>query len=363
MFGLGQNRRLKKTADQHLRHARFCRNMREDIVSPILLGRLDTAEVAVRQSKEQGDWPKLEKDLARLDRVMQEVMPQHKHPAWREWVEILLVAVSIAMACREYFAEPFKIPTGSMEPTLYGIHCRSQEKPGVTDRLPLKLVKWFVSGEWYMKITAKASGMLSDPYMTVDRLNKVYEIGGVRHVFPADAEVAFDPGTQVRQGDVLWAGIKISGDHVFVNKAAWNFRRPRRSEVIVFLTNGIEGLRENWNKHYIKRAVGLPGEAISVRPPNVIVNGAAVSANMIGRISAKEPPYKGYQLVPWNMSGYLRTGQDIVQLDHDEYFACGDNTESSFDSRFWGPVRRSNMVGPAGLLYWPFSKRWGKITR
>src|SRR5229473_1270889 len=57
-----------------------------------------------------------------LDKKIQGAQPAQKHPAVRENIEVLLVAVIVAMAVRTFFIQPFKIPTGSMQPTLYGIH-------------------------------------------------------------------------------------------------------------------------------------------------------------------------------------------------------------------------------------------------
>ena len=48
-----------------------------------------------------------------------------------------------------------------------------------------------------------------------------------------------------------------------------------------------------------------------------------------------------------------------MPLKEREYFALGDNTRNSRDGRYWGPVPQKNLVGPALLVYWPLSKRWG----
>ena len=44
-----------------------------------------------------------------------------------------------------------------------------------------------------------------------------------------------------------------------------------------------------------------------------------------------------------------------------EYAALGDNTVNSKDSRYWGPVRQYNVLGPAVLTIWPFTSHWGNI--
>ena len=49
----------------------------------------------------------------------------------------------------------------------------------------------------------------------------------------------------------------------------------------------------------------------------------------------------------------------IVPQRH--YFAMGDNSYNSYDSRYWGPVPEENLVGRGLLVYWPFNRHWGLI--
>jgi signal peptidase I len=75
----------------------------------------------------------------------------------------------------------------------------------------------------------------------------------------------------------------------------------------------------------------------------------------IARIEAAKFGYCGYQ----KTGNYLASHNNRVQLAHDQFFACGDHQSSSLDSRYWGPVKRTNLVGPAFFVYWPLSRRWG----
>mgnify|MGYP003318126698 CR=1 FL=1 len=46
---------------------------------------------------------------------------------------------------------------------------------------------------------------------------------------------------------------------------------------------------------------------------------------------------------------------DTVTMGPDDYFACGDNFNNSYDSRYWGPVPRKNLRGSASFVFWPFN--------
>ena len=140
---------------------------------------------------------------------------------------------------------------------------------------------------------------------------------------------------------------------------------------MVFSTTGITALQQG--THYIKRMTGLPNETLQIKAPNLIVNGAVVTEpKRIGQISRKEklwaksPAYSGF-----NPSGSrqvflpgksLADETDKVVLNGSQYYAMGDNSFNSYDSRYWGPVPERKLLGPASVVYWPFtSPRFGFI--
>jgi signal peptidase I len=271
-----------------------------------------------------------------------------------------VVAVAVAMGFRAYFIQPFKIPTGSMQPTLYGIHYRHQTAAGLTDLYPLRPVKWLVFGEWYCEFPARASGTLRGPLGETNG-NLAYEIGGVLHAVPRDLPLECAPGEPVIRGQMLARGLRTTGDHIFVNKVAWYFTRPRRGDVMVFSTDHIPSLHEK-KTHYIKRLVGLPGERIRVDPPNLLVNERRVDRpRSVTRIEERVGEYAGYQNPPGAGGRHLVTPRSVMTLAPTDYLGLGDNTLNSYDGRYWGPVPRGNLVGPAFGVYWPLSRRWGPI--
>jgi signal peptidase I len=57
----------------------------------------------------------------------------------------------------------------------------------------------------------------------------------------------------------------------------------------------------------------------------------------------------------------LGTATNRLKLSASQYLPLGDNTLYSLDGRYFGPVERQHIVGPAFAVYWPFSKRWGFV--
>jgi len=348
-----ERRRTKKVLLHLIKEARHVRNLREDVAGATDLGRLDEGVRRVQDVLKAGNWPKAESAATELGARIEVLMPKRPWAWLRENLEIIVVALAVAMAFRTYFVQPFKIPTSSMYPTLCGIHYGPQDKPDWFDRTPLRLVKWLVFGSWYVEIRSQSSG----PVQIVDtNEGRLFVVNGLVHrVFEALTDHVSHGDTVIR-GQLLASGVRIAGDHIFVNKVGWNFRKPRRGEIMVFKTNGIEHPQIKQNEHYVKRMVGLPGEILGIESPFLYINGKKMmQPSSIARTEAGASGYHGYQ----KMGTYLTNQNNRVQLANDQFFACGDNQRNSLDSRYWGPVKRANLVGPAFFVYWPFSRRWG----
>jgi signal peptidase I len=370
-------RKARKQLKELRTHARGLYHMRRDIMSPEASSRLGEALAAARRClRRAGTLEEATHAASALEQALAGWAPLHRS-GWTENFEVLLVALGVAMAFRCYFFQPFKIPTGSMQPTLYGIHSEERDAPTLFDKPPLKQLTWLVTGDWYREVRVAAGGQVKPLLNDESKPGYVtFQIAGRRYHVPSDAVFArraLRVGREghIEPGAVLWSGIVHSGDHVFVNRVLWNFRRPRRGEVMVFSTQAIKGLPQG--THYIKRMTGLPNETIGIRPPDLLVNGKPVTEPFtIGRIVRREklaswaPPYAGYRVIgiqaQIDFEPALRAPGDTVTLGGDEYYAMGDNTHNSRDSRYWGPVPERNLLGPACLVYWPFtSPRFGQI--
>lgn len=349
-----------------LRQAKHFRNMHEDLLGPGELSRLAIAEGSLATACASGNLEAIPPAQDALALCVNGLAPRRSYPGLRENLEVIVVAVAVAMSFRTYFLQPFKIPTGSMEPTLYGIQIQNDATPGTMDKFPLKVIKWIGTGSWYTEVRAKADGYISVSSDRGDGTTVSLHIGGVKHSLPARAMLSIRPQDYVKKGTLLWSGRRTAGDHVLVDKLSWNFRIPGRGEIMVFSTAGIQGLQQG--THYIKRMSGLPGETLSIRPPDLVIDGHTVTEpKSIKRIASRAPGYSGYTLADMRTRGpdscLITHTNDEIRIGPHEYVALGDNTTNSRDSRYWGVVPQANLVGPGCAVYWPFSARWGLLSR
>lgn len=374
----------KKELKEAIKYAELVRNMQCDTVpkkaDEEMIAAIKSAKFTLRNTKDIAE-------ITTATNLLQKLFsnePWHKvfKNKFAENVEIFLVAVGVAMAFRTYFFEPFKIPTGSMQPTLYGIYSEEKSAPAFYEKGLLKYISWLITGTTYKEFRVKKSGTLSilpqkDPgYYTISIAGYHYNIptDAAERIFKKHANEIRNGKFTLKKGDILWAGLVHSGDHLFVNRMSWNFRKPRRGDVMVFTTTGIQGLPPG--THYIKRMVGLPNETISIKDPTLFVNGTPVTEpKTIARICEKSHTtlgengynnYQGYRTIgtsaPAPSPNALRTPRNQITLSPTEYLGMGDNTLNSYDGRYWGAVPESNLVGPASFVFWPFtSKRLGLI--
>ncbi|MCL1919629.1 MAG: signal peptidase I [Kiritimatiellaeota bacterium] len=386
-----ERRKLRKQIKSVLNQAATWRAGHEDVMTTGQLAFLDEHISKASQARTGGDIDEMTAAGNALVACIERLDPPKPLAVCREWFDVFVVAFSVAMAFRAYFYQPFQIPTGSMQPTLYGIHAEPLDPAAMTafDRQPLKLLKWFVTGKSFKVVRAKASGTVTfgDARLKPGYIPVI--VNGVAHFVPSDV-IDSSPTSyglrggvkllqRVKAGDVLWSGIVTSGDFLFVNRWKWNFCHPKRGEVMVFSTSGMKDLNQP-GTHYIKRMMGLPNETLQAKAPNLLVNGVAVTEpERVGQIARKErhadwvrerDTYKGFN--PYDQNNVLGqrripgrtliTSADTVTLGPDEYYAMGDNSFNSFDSRAWGPVPERNLLGPASFVHWPFtSPRWGRI--
>jgi signal peptidase I len=355
MIKMLKRRKLRKQLKEYLHAARHARHMREDIADPKQLETLKEAEAVVVEIRRTGQGD-VEKAVERLSAAADKVYPSSNTSGIRENVEVIIVALAAAMAIRAFFFQPFKIPTGSMQPTLNGITTEAQAEAGLMDRQPLKFVKWLFTGTSYKEIRAKASGAYQRSNVSVDRDKLVVNIGGVDHKIPSYMQSQLDFKPFYNKGDVIVSATAIAGDHILVNKMKYNFMRPERGDIAVFDTRHIEDPRIRKDTFYIKRMVGLSGEKIQIQDKRIVADGVIVNDPPMFEKIATDPTYQGH-----SNTERLSTRDDFIQLADHEYLMMGDNTHNSMDGRFFGGVPRDDFQGPAFFVYWPFREHWGIV--
>lgn len=367
-------RRLRKTAREALHHARHQRAMWEDLARIEDLGAVRAAEERLAAELRARHVDAVESALGELHRTLQQLVPPRPWPRAREFVEIAAVAGAVAMALRCYFIQPFRIPTGSMMPTLCGVQIREQEGRRWYDWPPISWLGWALFGEGYVEVRARCSGYVGlagrapdDEHELIPVYPQPLERGAaagppVLHRARLNLPRRVAQGAFVTEGDVLASGRVKIGDHVFVDKIRYNFLKPRRGDIIVFDVTRVDfpNLRGDF---YIKRLAGLPNERISIHPPYLVVNGQSIQSPYAFHRLVHDPRYHGYELAvgPSPRRPNLADPGDELALGPDEYLPLGDNTRSSLDGRYFGPVKAADLVGPAFTVYWPLSRRWGWV--
>jgi signal peptidase I len=258
----------------------------------------------------------------RLEKTTDTYLGFAKKSVVREYVEAFILALILALILRTFLVQLFKIPTGSMQPTLRG--AQHQQANGFGDHI---VVNKFIYGP-----------------ETID-----------------------------------WIGIPFT-DYGF-EIPSWRFeklalRKPRRGDIIVFkfpfnyhcmtcgkdfeLKRGKPRLCkycgspniEYQNKDFIKRVIGLPGETVEIRNGDIYING-----NLLTKPKIIKDIY--YRNISPARGPYGHRGQKF-RVPENHYFVLGDNSANSKDSRFWGFVPFENIRGKAEFIYLPPS-RIGRI--
>jgi signal peptidase I len=336
--------------------------MREDVASAADLEALSAAEDRLREALAAGDPESFDAAANDLDAACRTVWPVRPMPGLRENIEILVVALGVAMALRCFFIQPFRIPTGSMQPTMFGVKITEQAAPRWYDRFPVSWLGWAVFGEGYVEVRAQRSGYIEGAVLSPDGDSRIVGVSGVPHSIRLHMPQRVGIGAFIAKGDVIASGRVKIGDHVFVDKIRYNFSKPARGDIIVFDTTRIDypDLRGDF---YIKRLAGLPNETIAIRPPYLVADDRVIEEPFPFHRLVHGDGYNGYQLASGGSARppkLARVG-DRLPLGPDEYLPFGDNTLSSLDGRYFGPVKRGALVGPAFMVYWPLSSRWGRV--
>lgn len=390
-----------------IRHAEKLLRYRRDVMAETTIVDLEGQIGTLRRSLKERNETKAKEDSDRLHELYMKHLPAAKDAAWRDNIEVILVAIVVAVGVRSYFLQPFKIPTGSMQPTLNGIighrafiakeedvpidqkngyekradgwYWKSFPTDGSKPNILRQVAEYFILGRNYINVVSAeddtiqqivpeklgislGSFRLEVPFFSLSRIvcqRQNFLVYAPPDTLRTDFKVS--PGARYKKGDVIARGAVDTGDQVFVDKFSYNFVSPRRGDVFVFRTDNIAAIpgdpETGEHSFYIKRLAGLPGDALRIDPPLLYANGKVVEGFGFARVMSARPPYRGYG--PGH--AYLSDPSKTFEVPQHSYFAMGDNSYNSFDSRYWGPVPEPNLVGRGLFVYWPFTWHWGLI--
>jgi signal peptidase I len=139
-----------------------------------------------------------------------------------------------------------------------------------------------------------------------------------------------------------------TSDRVLVNRLAYRFGNPQRGQIVVFTAPARASIACNLGdggETFVKRLIGLPGET--------------VREDGRGFIWIRRPGAQSWTKLA---EPYLSAGARLADRKHFDktwhvpngrYFMLGDNRGDSCDSRDWGSVPRSSLIGPVMFTYWP----------
>lgn len=366
--------RYRKEAKLVLRAARKLLRYRKDILPEkqiiALREGITRLEVALRKRHRDDIITAAEK----LHHTFDLAAPRPSLDGLRENTEVILVALVIALGVRAYFLQPFKIPTGSMQPTLYGVTGTQTVEPPPS--WPVRAVEFLLRGRTYINVVAEQN----DTVIGLREITKLHFFTSTEiitrtrtYTVPAPQDVVrrdfqIQPGRPITAGVPIVRGYADSGDQLFVDKVTYNFVRPQSGDVFVFRTTGIRQIEAGLppgmgSQYYIKRLAGVGGQTLRIDPPNLYVDGQLASLPVFRRVMSCEDRYAGYSNTSRGGGSFPMLGSpnDSFRVPLGTYFALGDNSYNSSDSRVFGPVPEQNVVGRGLVVYWPLIGQWGLI--
>lgn len=365
------------------------------------------------------EYEELAKGLEKLMRKCGgRVYPQS---SWTENVDTIIVVGIVALGIRSFFLQPFKIPTNSMYPSFYGMTAQAypagEDAPNFPERVARFALKGasnysLVSpedGDLRVEINTPQTARFRGGFVAAETENgkkfgfwptrerryeffvgdkkldlklpadfsldsviyKALPIGKADNIIEyltaanerkmlenRDGRLFINYG-KVKRGDRIINFDILSGDMLFVDRFTYNFKKPKVGDSIVFLTKYCDGMTAMNNgvpedKYYIKRLVGVGGDTLKVEGDTLVRNGKPIDGSPAFAKNAKrEGLYGGYLA-----DGALSDGKE-VKVENGKYYAMGDNSHNSLDSRYWGQVPEKAIVGKSLIIFYPFTSRWG----
>ncbi|HEY5017209.1 MAG TPA: signal peptidase I [Streptosporangiaceae bacterium] len=129
-------------------------------------------------------------------------------------------------------------------------------------------------------------------------------------------------------------------DRILVQKAFFTWHDVRDGDIVVFSHPPLDDCPGPDNGDLVKRVIALPGQTIYSSGGSIYVNGRLLSEPYLPRYDPLGPPIPD------------ATRQHPYRVPAGDFYVLGDNRAISCDSRYWGPIKGSSIVGKAILVWW-----------
>lgn len=294
------------------------------------------------------------------------MMMKKKKSVFREYAETIISAFIIAMVIRTFVVEPFKIPTGSMEPTLHG-------DPKHGDRIFVnKFIYRFkepVRGDIIVFTTKNIPGLgkkknyikrlIGLPGETIKIKHGDIYINDEPVTLPViDKNIYSNSEPRAAQWQIRKKKIRIP-EPFFLIKLVSDDSYYLLSTLIYDLTDELKpGDRFNFNPQDI---YGMGG-VVSVEVELVAEAGQIIKLRKDGLYVDDKIYTNSYDKEKFYvLQGQYGMPDQEIKIPDDAYYVLGDNSAISKDSRFWGIVPKKSLKGKSMFIWWP-PKRW-QVTR
>lgn len=295
-------------------------------------------------------------------------------------LDLVIVVGAVAFGLRGLYFQPFRIPTSSMQPTLYGIHYMSKENASNRwlDKIPHPFNK-LLFGMCDASVAAPENSTYFsgteriEPGLIFDRTG--FNLGNYRISLPGNPDqvatyAKLADGREFRKGETIADGFVSLGDHLFVERFSLYLSPPKRGDVMVFTTENLKyndiPLTLTGGYYYIKRLAALPGDTVKIENDQLYVKPAG--SEEFRKIQDIEPRFRkiysgkgGYQGHLAQMGNQPFAYGEEYTIPEDNYLMLGDNSRFSMDSRYFGTVHRRQLIGRAWITFYPFSRRTGIV--
>lgn len=135
------------------------------------------------------------------------------------------------------------------------------------------------------------------------------------------------------QGDSMLPNF-IHGELILTDKISYRVKEPTKGDVVVFKSP------TDRSKDFIKRIVGMPGEKVSLISGQIFINDKPLNEPYLTDSNNTLP------------GAFLKENFEIT-IPEKEYLVLGDNRSHSSDSREWGLIKKSEIIGRVFIVYWP----------